>query len=170
MTVTHTSDEEIEQYVRGQLGNPGSRAVLQVEKHLLRCPSCVLRAERAVELGQAMREALATLFAHATSSPFLGYDHLTDCPECIWLAAEYHRLEEVYVTAEALLNDHESNERANIYCKIKSAAGDAHLDVDIARLLFERHKSLHVAPVAIAGVDSSDEPSVLTPRRISQGN
>jgi hypothetical protein len=64
---THPSDEKIERYVRGQLGIPDSPAVLLLENHLFCCSRCVLRAERAVLLGQAIREMLTTLRATANA-------------------------------------------------------------------------------------------------------
>ena len=61
MTVLHPSDQKIGQYVRGRLGVPGSEPVVRLEEHLLVCPTCILRAEEEVELGQEIREVLMTL-------------------------------------------------------------------------------------------------------------
>jgi hypothetical protein len=63
MTVLHPSDQKIEQYVRGRLGLPNSAQVVRLEEHLLVCPLCILRAEKEVALGQAIREALTTITA-----------------------------------------------------------------------------------------------------------
>ena len=59
MTVVHPSDEKLVLYVRGRFGAPGSPPVVRLEEHLLNCPHCVLRAERAVELGQVIKAALS---------------------------------------------------------------------------------------------------------------
>jgi hypothetical protein len=56
----HPSYEKIVRYVRGYLGAPRSPEVVRLEEHLLKCPHCILRAERAVEFGQALRAAVCT--------------------------------------------------------------------------------------------------------------
>jgi hypothetical protein len=58
MTVVHPSDEKLVLYVRGRFGPPGSPRVVLLEEHLLNCPHCILRAERAIELGQVIKAAL----------------------------------------------------------------------------------------------------------------
>jgi hypothetical protein len=59
--VVHPSDEKVVLWVRGRLGDPGAPVVQRLEEHVLSCPHCVLRAERAVELGQALRAAVLAL-------------------------------------------------------------------------------------------------------------
>jgi hypothetical protein len=61
MTVVHPSHDKIARYIRGYLDAPGSPAVVRLEQHLLNCSHCILRAEHAVELGQALRAAITTL-------------------------------------------------------------------------------------------------------------
>jgi hypothetical protein len=66
MTVVHPSYEKIVRYVRGYLGAPRSPEVVRLEEHLLSCSHCILRAERAVEFGQALRAAVCTPLAAET--------------------------------------------------------------------------------------------------------
>jgi hypothetical protein len=58
MNAGHGSDEDIEEYVMGQLGAPGSTPVVRLEEHLLTCPQCMLSAEEALEFARAMRETI----------------------------------------------------------------------------------------------------------------
>jgi len=57
----HPSDEKLDRYIHGRLGPPDSVPVLKIEEHLFRCTHCVLKAERSLEYGQSLREALSTL-------------------------------------------------------------------------------------------------------------
>lgn len=65
------------------------------------------------------------------------------CPECDRLITEYERLESGYATALQRLDDLRDTVVASEYIRLRTAADEAGIDCEIARLELERHRRIH---------------------------
>lgn len=67
-----------------------------------------------------------------------------DCATCKHLAEEYGVRDRAYAKATGALSAGRSKVRADEYIQLRTAASDARLDFEIARLELEKHTLTHV--------------------------
>jgi len=73
-----------------------------------------------------------------------GYpDFQMRCSECDRMLAEYERLEGDYATAIQTLGARRDTAIASEYIRLRTAADEARIDCEVARLELERHKRIH---------------------------
>ena len=65
------------------------------------------------------------------------------CPECDRLLAAYERLEGDYATAIQTLGSRRDTAAAPEYIRLRTAADEARIDCEVARLEMEQHKRVH---------------------------
>ncbi len=65
------------------------------------------------------------------------------CLECARLLAEYEKLESDYGTAIQALGSKRDTGVASEYIRLRTAADEARIDCELARLELEQHKRVH---------------------------
>jgi hypothetical protein len=74
----------------------------------------------------------------------LGYpDSQVRCSECDRLLVEYERLEGDYATSIQTLGARRDTAIASEYIRLRTAADEARIDCEVARLALEQHKRIH---------------------------
>jgi len=65
------------------------------------------------------------------------------CLECDRLLAEYEKLETDYATTVQTLGARRDIASASEYIRLRTAADEARIDCEVARLELEQHKRIH---------------------------
>jgi hypothetical protein len=66
-----------------------------------------------------------------------------DCSDCIRLQDEVERRERAYAHAYGVLTSAAETTRASEYARLRGIVSQARIDLEVARMDVERHRSVH---------------------------